>query len=208
MEFESETLGALDNLLSTVRSVRRKIDFDREVEDSVLLKCVDIAVQAPTGRGEEDWRFLVVKDRETIIKLADIYRDVLLQFVEQIGAPMKSSHQALIDRLSDFPAMIFVCKEGSPEDTFSSQTAYFGSILPAAWSLMIALRAREIGCTWTTLLSVRHEEVGQILGIPASARQIVMLPIGYCRGAVLRKAERKAAREVSFLDKWGSIFDG
>ena len=77
MEFESEILGALDNLLSTVRSVRRKIDFDREVEDSVLLKFIDVAIQAPTGRGEEDWRFLVVKDRETIIKLADIYRDVL-----------------------------------------------------------------------------------------------------------------------------------
>ena len=207
MEFDQETLGELDHLLSTVRSVRRRIDFDREVEDSVLLECVDIAVQAPTGRGDEDWRFLVVKKRETIMELADIYREVLLQFVEQIGTPIKASHQALIDRLGDFPAMIFVCREGTPEDSFSSQTAYFGSILPAAWSLMIALRAREIGCTWTTLLSARHEEVGQILDIPVTARQIVMLPIGYCRQAVLRKAERKQALEVSFLDKWGSHFN-
>ncbi len=207
MEFDQQTLGELDHLLSTVRSVRRRIDFDREVEDAVLLECVDIAVQAPTGRGDEDWRFLVVKQRETIMRLANIYREVLLQFVEQIGTPIKSSHQALIDHLGDFPAMIFVCKEGTPENSFSSQTAYFGSILPAAWSLMIALRAREIGCTWTTLLSARHEEVGQILGIPASARQIVMLPIGYCRQAVLRKAERKQALEVSFLDKWGSHFN-
>ena len=207
MEFDQETLGELDHLLSTVRSVRRRIDFDREVEDSVLLECVDIAVQAPTGRGDEDWRFLVVKKRETIMELADIYREVLLQFVEQIGTPIKASHQALIDRLGDFPAMIIVCREGTPENSFSSQTAYFGSILPAAWSLMIALRSREIGCTWTTLLSARHEEVGQILGIPVTARQIVMLPIGYCRQAVLSKAERKHALEVSFLDKWGEHFN-
>ncbi len=208
MEFDQETLATLDNLLSTVRSVRRRIDFEREVEDTVLLECINLAVQAPTGRGDQDWRFLVVKNRETIVQLADIYREVLLQFVAQIGTPIKPSHQALIDRLCDFPALIFVCREGIPEDSFSSQTAYFGSILPAAWSLMIALRAREIGCTWTTLLTARHEEVGHILGIPVSARQIVMLPTGYCRGAVLRKAQRKDALEVSFLNRWGSLFEG
>ena len=120
---------------------------------------------------------------------------VLLEFVEQIGMPIKSSHQALIDRLGDFPAMIFVCKDGIPDKTFASQTAYFGSILPAAWSLMIALRARGIGCTWTTLLSARQDEVAGVLRIPDSVRQVIMLPVGYSKGAVLRVAQRKKAAE-------------
>ena len=207
MEFTEATIGELDNLLSTVRSVRRRIDFDREVEDKVLMSCIDIAVQAPTGHGDEGWRFLVVKNRETIVKLADIYREILLEFVEQIGMPIKSSHQALIDRLGDFPAMIFVCKDGIPDKTFASQTAYFGSILPAAWSLMIALRARGIGCTWTTLLSARQDKVADILRIPDSVRQVIMLPVGYSKGAVLRVAQRKKAAEVSFLDAWGNSFE-
>ena len=119
---------------------------------------------------------------------------------------MKSSHRALMDRLGEFPALIFACKEGAPEQGFASQAAYFGSILPAAWSLMIALRAKNIGATWTTLLTLRHQSVSEILGMPSSARQLVMLPIGYTHKVVLKKADRKDASEVTFLNEWGSRF--
>ena len=73
MEFTEATIGELDKLLSTVRSVRRRIDFDREVEDKVLMSCIDIAVQAPTGRGDEGWRFLVVKNRKTIAYCSNVW---------------------------------------------------------------------------------------------------------------------------------------
>ena len=66
MEFNDEISSAFEQLLTSVRSVRRRIDFDREVEDDVLLNCINIAVQAPTGRGEEDWYFLVVKELSLI----------------------------------------------------------------------------------------------------------------------------------------------
>ena len=206
MEFNDEITSAFEHLLTSVRSVRRRIDFKREVEDSVLLNCINIAVQAPTGRGEEGWYFLVVKERQRIKAISEVYREVLLEFVEKAGAPMKSSHRALMDRLGEFPALIFACKEGAPEQDFASQAAYFGSILPAAWSLMIALRAQNIGATWTTLLTVRHHRVSEILGMPSSARQLVMLPVGYTHEAVLKKADRKDASEVTFLNEWGNPF--
>ena len=112
MEFNDEISSAFEQLLTSVRSVRRRIDFDREVEDDVLLNCINIAVQAPTGRGEEDWYFLVVKERQKIKAVSEIYREVLLEFVEESGVPMKSSHRALTDRLGEFPALIFACKDG------------------------------------------------------------------------------------------------
>ena len=204
MEFNDEISSAFEQLLTSVRSVRRRIDFDREVEDDVLLNCINIAVQAPTGRGEEDWYFLVVKERQKIKAVSEIYREVLLEFVEESGVPMKSSHRALTDRLGEFPALIFACKDGAPGNSFASQVAYFGSILPAAWSLMIALRAKNIGATWTTLLTVKHQRVTEILGMPSSACQLIMLPVGYTREAVLKKAHRKDASEVTFLNEWGN----
>ena len=206
MEFNDEITSAFEHILTSVRSVRRRIDFKREVEDSVLLNCINIAVQAPTGRGDEGWYFLVVKERQRIKAISEVYREVLLEFVEKAGAPMKSSHRALMDRLGEFPALIFACKEGAPEQGFASQAAYFGSILPAAWSLMIALRAKNIGATWTTLLTARHQRVSEILGMPSSVRQLVMLPVGYTQEAVLKKADRKDASEVTFLNEWGNPF--
>ena len=89
MEFNDEITSVFEHLLTSVRSVRRRIDFKREIEDSVLLNCINIAVQAPTGRGEEGWYFLVVKERQKIKAISEVYSEVLLEFVEKAGAPMK-----------------------------------------------------------------------------------------------------------------------
>ena len=88
MEFNDEITSAFEHLLTSVRSVRRRIDFRREVEDSVLLNCINIAVQAPTGRDEEGWYFLVVKERQKIKAISEVYREVLLEFVEKADTPM------------------------------------------------------------------------------------------------------------------------
>ena len=114
MEFNDEITSAFENLLTSVRSVRRRIDFKREVEDSVLLKCINIAVQAPTGRGEEGWYFLVVKERQRIKAISEVYREVLLEFVEKAGAPMKSSHRAFMDRLGSFQHLFSLVRKVLP----------------------------------------------------------------------------------------------
>lgn len=198
-------LAAVDEILSTARSVRRKLDFDRAIPDQELLDCINIATQAPVGMGGENWRFVVITGTQEKQAIATIYRSVLAELQQKHNLELKKTQHALADRLHDIPAMILVCVDGAPADTQAhSQIGFYGSILPAAWSLMLALRARNIGSTWTSLLSSRQDAVATALGIPPGVTQTVMLPVGYTKGAVLRKANRQDAAEVTFWDRWGT----
>ena len=197
-------LDTLDHYLSTARSVRRKLDFDRPISRQDLEACINVAVQAPTGIPGESWRFLVVTDPEPKAQVADVYRDVITELMHARGLPMKKTQQALMDRLHDIPCMVFVCGLGQPMPTHAGQVAFYGSLLPAAWSLMLAMRARDIGATWTTVLSARCEEIARILDIPDDVTQTVMLPCGYTRDANLKPADRLPAGEVTFWNSWGN----
>jgi len=200
-------LLSVDEVLGTARSVRRKLDFERHIPHDVLYDCIDLATQAPIGLGGENWRFLVVEADEQKAGIAAIYRNVLEDIERSRGIVLKPTQRALADRLHEMPAMVMVCVEGVPDAELSGQVAFYGSILPAAWSLMLALRARGIGCTWTSLLSSQQEAVARVLDIPASVTQTVMLPIGYCKGAKLRRAVRLPAAEVTYWDRWGGTDD-
>lgn len=198
-------LASVDAVLSTARSVRRKLDFDRAVEPEAIYECVNIATQAPTGLGGESWRFMVVTDADKKRRLAALYKEVLTDLARQRGIEVKATQQALVDKLHEIPAMIFVCTTAErPGQEVAGQVAYYGSILPAAWSLMLALRARNLGATWTTLLSSRQREVAAILDMPDGVTQTVMLPVAYTKGAILRKADRLDATQVTFWDTWGN----
>lgn len=198
-------LASIDTVLSTARSVRRRLDFHRPVEQATILDCIDIATQAPTGLGGESWRFVVVLDAYRKRRLAELYRTVLLELAEERGLVIKPTQQALVARLHEIPAMILVCTTTpAPAGEVAAQVAYYGSILPAAWSLMLALRARQLGATWTTLLSSRQKEVGRILEMPDDAVLTVMLPVAYTKNARLNRAERVPARQVTFWDTWGN----
>jgi nitroreductase len=198
-------LASVDRVLETTRSVRRRIDFERPIEPEVIERCIEIAVQAPTGINAENWRFLVVTSPEKKAKLADLYRSAYASLTEARGIPLKPVQQALADRLHAFPALILVCAEGEPLVTSTPmQVGFYGSILPAAWSLMLALRARGLGSTWTSLTVFHAEEVARILEIPEGITQTVLLPVGYMKDAVLKKAARKGPREVTYWDTWGA----
>jgi nitroreductase len=199
------SLESVDQVLGTARSVRRRLDFKRPVHPEVLFDCIDLATQAPVGINGEGWRFVVATEEQTKSALASLYRDVIGELAAARGLRIKGSQQALMERLHEVPALVFVCTLGDPpgEET-GAQVAFYGSVLPAAWSLMLALRARGLGATWTTLLSARQREVADILHIPEGVVQTVMLPVGYLRGATLRKAERLAASQVTFWNRWGN----
>ena len=197
-------IASVDVVLATTRSVRRNLDFDREVPLEVIHDCVNLATQAPTGLGVENWRFVVVVDPGKKSSLAALYKTVLLELANQRGIEVKATQQALVDRLHEIPAMIFVCTTADPPGAVvARQVAYYGSILPAAWSLMLALRARNLGATWTTLLSARQEAVAAILDMPPGVVQTVMLPVAYTKNAKLKKAERLDAAQVTYWDSWG-----
>ncbi len=195
---------AIDEILRTTRSVRRRIDFDRPVEARVIEECIDIATQAPTGLPPESWRFLVLTDPAPKQALAALYRSALETLARTRGGEIKQSQLELAERLQDMPALILVCAQGRPApDSVALQVSFYGSILPAAWSLMLALRARGLGATWTTLHLLHEREAAAELGIPGDITQTVMLPVGYTKGAVLRPAERRPAAEVTYWNRWG-----
>ncbi|MEM7002971.1 MAG: nitroreductase family protein [Pseudomonadota bacterium] len=202
---DDDEIALVDEVLSTARSVRRNLDFDRPLEPRVLLDCIDVAVQAPTGIIGENWRFIVVDAPQQKQAVADLYREILVRIFREREMPMKPTHQALMDRLHEIPAMIFVCADGQPLDnSVGAQVGYFGSIMPAAWSLMLALRARNIGATWTTLLNAANDQVREILSMSEEVVPMVMLPVGYTKGAVMKRAARLPAAQVTYWNHWGN----
>lgn len=206
-------IESVDLALTTTRSVRRRIDWGRPVEPEVIERCIDIATQAPTGLSREAWRFLVIDQPTRKAALADLYRrafermgELRAEYARATGTEppaLRKVHRALADRLHEMPVLILVCSEGRPDADTARQVGFYGSVLPAAWSLMVALRARGLGATWTSLHLVNEREVAQLLGIPEDVTQTVLLPVGYTRGAVLKPAPRKPAREVTFWNHWG-----
>ena len=209
-------IAAVDHVLRTTRSVRRHIDFERPLEPDVIEACIASAVQAPTGLNREAWRFLVVTEPQKKAAIAELYRSAFDELTEQTLVALRQEHpeleipeprptyRMLADRLQDFPALFLVCSLGRPEpENTARQLAFYASILPAAWSLMLALRARGIGSTWTTLLAARERETGSVLGIPEDVTSTVLLPAGYMRGATLRPAPRRPPHEVTYWNAWG-----
>lgn len=193
----------VDWILRTARSVRRRLDFDRPVTRATLLECIDVAVQAPVGAGGERWRFVIVDEADRKRAIADLYRGVLDELEAQGRIQPKRTQRALAERLQDMPALILVCVEAAPPATVHGQVAFYGSVLPAAWSLMLALRARGIGSTWTSLLASRAQQIAALLGIPDGVTQTVMLPVAHTLDARLRPAQRLAARQVTYCNRWG-----
>lgn len=193
-----------DEVLTTTRSVRRRLDFERPIDPALIESCVDIASQAPTGIAAESWRFLVLTDDEPKRAIAELYRRGLETLSRGREGVIKPAQQALADRLHEVPALILVCSLGRPSSSdVAMQVAFYGSVLPAAWSLMLALRSRGLGATWTTLHLLHEAEAARRLGIPEDVTQTVLLPVGYMRDAVLRPATRRPAREVTYWNHWG-----
>ncbi len=201
-----------EHILRTTRSVRRRLDFERPVEPEVIEACIDVATQAPTGLDREAWRFVVVTEPEVKREIGALYLRAFESLVadwprlapgEEPPRP-RPAYRELAERLHELPALILVCMQGEPDaGDRARQVAFYGSILPAAWSLMIALRARGLGSTWTTLHLREEAAAAKVLGIPEGVTQTVLLPVAYTKDARLRPAARKPAREVTFWNEWG-----
>lgn len=203
----------------TTRSVRRRLDFDRTVEPEVIERCIDAAVQAPTGLNREAWRFLVLTEDEPKARVAELYRATMDGLAERFREQLpklaaegeekvvlpgdRPTYRGLADNMHRMPALILVCSQGRAETMDPAmQVAFYGSVLPAAWSLMLALRASGLGTTWTTLLVAEERRVARLLGIPDDVSQTILLPVAYTKDAVLKPAKRKSAGEVTYWNRW------
>ena len=211
MDFD---LASVDYILQTTRSVRKRLDLTRPVEREIVLECLDVALQAPTGGNSQSWHWLILTDPDKKAQIADYYRQAWRTYIKTGGAPSRgegepgqrrkvfASANYLAKHLADVPMMIFACIDGRPEGSFNSAGIY-GSIIPAAWSLMLALRARGIGSAWTTLHLAYESECNAILGIPDHVTTAVMLPVAYFTGETFKPAKRLPAHELTYWDHWG-----
>jgi nitroreductase len=202
-------------VVETTRSVRKRLDYDRSIPPELIERCIDAAVQAPTGLNREAWRFLVLTDPEPKAQVAELYRASMQGLQERVrdrlppelrDQPLpgdKPTYVGLAENMHRMPALILVCSEGraTAEDA-AMQVAFYGSVLPAAWSLMLSLRASGLGTTWTTLLVAEEARVAAALGIPEDVTQTILLPVAYTKGAVLRRAKRKGAADVTYWNRW------
>ncbi|UXA04695.1 nitroreductase family protein [Mycobacterium sp. SMC-2] len=205
-------LATVDELLSTTRSVRRRLDLNRPVGRDVILECIRLAMQAPTASNAQDWRWLVITDPGKRAAIAEIYRsvgaDYLARAVKKASDPQTrrvyASALSLTDTLGKVPVHVIPCL-ASRIDNSSLLTAAsaWASIIPAGWSFMLALRSRGLGSVWTTMHLAKEREVAELLGVPDTATQAALFPVAYTIGTDFRPTARPPAETVTFWDSWG-----
>jgi nitroreductase len=211
-----------DELLSTTRSVRRRLDFDRPVEMSLIKECLELAIQAPSASNAQGWHFVVVTDPEKKARLAEVYRkawDIYSRpFRNRIvtqekalseqttGERVATSAAYLAENLHRAPVMLIPCMSGRTDDANTNtvrQASLYGSILPAVWSFMLAARARGLGSSFTTLHLMYEREAAAVLGIPYErVTQTALIPVAYTKGQNFKPAERKPLETVLHLESW------
>ena len=206
-----------DELLTTTRSVRKRLDFDKPVPREVLMECLELALQAPTGSNAQGWQWVFVDDPAKKKALADIYRANATPYLDaekpeygdirdqQTGAVM-SSAKYLNQHFEEAPVLMIPCLEGRPDGAPAGMSAsYWGSLLPAVWSFMLALRSRGLGSAWTTLhlIGEGEKQAAEVIGIPFDKyAQGGLFPIAYTKGTEFKLANRLPAEQLTHWNTW------
>ncbi|MFV0524955.1 MAG: nitroreductase family protein [Acidimicrobiales bacterium] len=205
-------LTQVDEVLATTRAVRRRLDLTRPVDDQVLLDCIDLAEQAPTGGNLSSRRWIVVRDPYYKNQLGELYRETAGEFMTSAAERLRGSGDPaekvmassafLVEHLAEVPAIVIPTIMGRHDGR--GRPGLFDSVIQAAWSFCLALRARGLGTTWVTAALQDTERVKTILGIPDEVTEIVLLPVAYTIGTDFSRAPRPPARDVTFFDRYGT----
>ncbi|MGW0519557.1 nitroreductase family protein [Crossiella sp. NPDC003009] len=206
-----------DELLTTTRSVRKRLDLHRPVPRELIEECLEIALQAPSGSNRQSWHWLVVTDRAQRTAIGEFYRRAVAEYLDSSGAAGKlfaedparakvqskvgSSVAYLGEKMGEVPVLVIPCLR-APKLPEGNQAGLWGSILPAAWSYMLAARARGLGTAWTTLHLAFETDIAGLLGLPADVRQAALIPTAYAVGTDFRRAARQPLSDVLHFDRW------
>jgi nitroreductase len=205
-------IATVDELLTTTRAVRKRLDLTRPVGRDVILECIRLAMQAPTASNAQDWRWMVVTDADKRAAIADIYRSIGAQYLayatETASDPQTrrvyESAMSLTDTLAQVPVHVIPCLDQRIDDAgLGVAAAAWASIIPAGWSFLLALRSRGLGSVWTTMHLFKEQEVAEVLGIPPTVTQAALFPVAYTIGTDFRPAARPPAETITFWNSWG-----
>jgi nitroreductase len=206
-----------DDLLTTTRAVRKRLDLDRPVPMTVIRECLEIALQAPSAGNTQGWHWLVVTDPDKRKAIGAIYQRACRAYEESAWyagklyaddperAPVQrrigQSASYLGQIMGDIPVHVIGCLT-VPELPKGNQAGLWASLLPAAWSFMLAARARGLGTAWTSMHLQYEREVAELLGLPEDIRQGVLIPTAYYTGQTFKPANRQPLDEVLHVDSW------
>lgn len=208
-----------DELLTTTRSVRKRLDLTREVPMDLVRQCLEIALQAPSGSNRQSWHWIVVTDADQRRAIGEFYRRAVTQYLASEGSAAKlfaddparaavqqrvgSSVAWLGEHMGEVPVLLIPClRMASGSLPQGNQADVWGSLLPAVWSYMLAARARGLGSAWTTLHLDYETEVARIIGLPDEVRQGALIPTAYYTGTSFSPAPRVPLDEVLHIDRW------
>ena len=206
-----------DELLTTTRTVRKRLDLTRPVPEELVRDCLEVALQAPSGSNRQGWHWVVVTDASQRRAVGEVYRRSTEQYLASSGAAGKlfaddparapvqqrvgDSVAYLAEHMADVPVLVLPCLQVETLPA-GNQAGLWGSLLPAVWSFMLAARARGLGTAWTTLHLVYEDEVAAILGLPDGIRQAALVPTAYYTGTDFRPAARQPLDQVLHWDRW------
>jgi nitroreductase len=212
-------LGA-DELLTTTRAVRRRLDFGRRVEREVIEECLRVAQQAPSASNSQVAHFVVVADPAKKAALADLWRRgravyATLPIAWQNFRYEDPDHAAVLPamgrsvnhlaaNLERAPVMVVPCVTFRTDGTDPMfQALVWGAVLPAVWSFCLAARERGLGTCWTTIHLAYEREAAKILGIPYDdVMQVALLPVAYTQGTDFKPARRLPVERIVHWDTW------
>ncbi|MFM7046003.1 MAG: nitroreductase family protein [Ilumatobacteraceae bacterium] len=210
-----------DELLTTTRAVRRRLDMDRPVPDDLVRECVEIAMQSPSGSNHMSMEFVVVRDASTRRALGDLYRQcyevyrnlpgVYIRTIDKGDDASNAQQQRSADsadflgeHMGDAPVLVVACTRGRTDGMPAMVTSSrMGNVLSAMWSFMLAARARGLGTCWTTVHLFMEQQAAELLGIPFDeVQQVCMTPLAFTKGTDFRPADRPPADSIIHWDGW------
>jgi nitroreductase len=228
----TKLIADIDEVLTTTRAVRRRLDLDRPVDPALIEECLRLAQQATMGSNQEDWRFVAVTDQAQKERIAELYRDIWVQTVEK---PLQERQPAtvsrldpgargdeaaqraqertlasvkyLVDRIEQVPVLVFPCsaKPVPAEILGDRASGYYGSIFPITWSFQLALRSRGLGSVLATAIVYHRAELACILGLPEGCHPVAMVPVAHTKGLDFKPAPRLPVESILH---WNRYEDG
>ncbi len=206
--------------MHTLKAVRRL--RPDPVADDVLERVLHAATCAPTGGNRQPWRVVVVRDREKMRALGDLYAERWRHFVTVYKTVMDALPAAqseflsraivagnyLADHFHEVPVLVVFCFDPTQmaiTDLGQPRVSVVGgaSIYTAVQNLLLACRAEGLGCVLTTLLCEREPEVRALLAIPDAWGTAAAIPIGHPVGRGHGPVTRKPISEMAYADSFG-----
>ncbi|MEP7024523.1 MAG: nitroreductase family protein [Actinomycetota bacterium] len=207
-----------DELLTTTRTVRKRLDLTRPVPMDLVRECLEVGLQAPSGSNRQDWQWIVVTDAGVRRSIGEIYREQTEAYLASQGsaarlfaddperAPVQQrvgdSVAWLAQHMGDVPVLMIPCIRAGRDLPAGNQASLWGSLLPAVWNYMLAARARGLGTAWTTLHLGREAEVASLLGLPPGIHQGALVPTAFYTGDTFKPAPRVPLDEVLHVNTW------